>query len=315
MIWKMNRRSVVIGSAGGIAVSALVLLVLPEMTRSAERARALFDLAALRGSLPWFALLGAVLGAAMIGSRSYPFVVAVPAVLLGYGYYVVSPTGYSPLGNWIPDPIVLRFLFSFGSAALILVGVLAALAGWRIRQTYLRQPMSSPEPDGRRHMVAGAAAGTAVAVILLLVLERLRLALFTNAMFDLPGTRRAMLGLFVLGAALGVVIILSERIPSLAVSAAAALTVFVVLHPMLGVFPTEGMLPFLFRHRLGLSPEVVMTAGLLAAPALAQTQTTDPPKSPEEELRIQLEQTRNNAKQLASFSVPMSTEPAFRFQP
>ena len=57
-----------------------------------------------------------------------------------------------------------------------------------------------------------------------------------------------------------------------------------------------------------------LASGLLAsAPAMAQA--ANPAQTAEEELRAQLEQTRDNAKRLAAFSVPMSTEPAFQFKP
>lgn len=57
-----------------------------------------------------------------------------------------------------------------------------------------------------------------------------------------------------------------------------------------------------------------LAAGFLAS-ASALSQTTEPPKTPNEELRVQLEQNRSNAKQLAAFTLPMATEPAFQFKP
>jgi hypothetical protein len=267
MIWYMSRRPVLIGLVGGIAVSPLVLLVLPEMTRSAERTRAFFDFAGLRTALLWFALLGAALGAAIISSRRYPLVVAVPAVLLGFGYYVLSPTGWtSLLGTWIPESVVLRIPFSFGSAALVLVGVLAAVAVWRIWQIYRQKPSSSGDGVGRRDMVVGTLAGIGSVVALLPILGRVELALsIRGSLLDFPGMRMAMLGLFVIGVVFGALVIVSERFPFLGVSAATALVLFVVLHPMFGIFPSEGTWSFLVRNRLSLSPGIVLITGILLA--------------------------------------------------
>ena len=57
-----------------------------------------------------------------------------------------------------------------------------------------------------------------------------------------------------------------------------------------------------------------LAAGLLAA-GPAMPQTVEQPKTPEEELRVQLEQTRANSKQLTAVDIPMATEPAFQFKP
>lgn len=57
-----------------------------------------------------------------------------------------------------------------------------------------------------------------------------------------------------------------------------------------------------------------LAAGLLAA-SPSMSQTVEQPRTPEEELRVRLEQARSDAKQLAAFAIPMATEPAFQFKP
>lgn len=267
MIWYMNRRSVLIGLVGGIAVTALVLLVLPEPTRFTDMRLLSSSFGERRMAFLWLALLGVAVGAAIIISKRYPLIVAVPAVLLGYGYYVISPTGQVVLLDpLIPGSVVVRLLYSFGPAALMHVGVLAAVAVWRIVLSKRQKPSNSSDVVERRDTIVGVLAGIGTAIAFLAVLGRVELALTNNGRaMDLPGMRMMMLVLFVIGAAVGVLIILNDRLPLLAASAAASLIVFVVLHPMFGIFPTEGAWVFLFRNRLLVSAGVVHITGILLA--------------------------------------------------
>ncbi|MBX5495188.1 MAG: hypothetical protein IRZ15_07615 [Bryobacteraceae bacterium] len=50
------------------------------------------------------------------------------------------------------------------------------------------------------------------------------------------------------------------------------------------------------------------------APALAQAPASNPPASPDEELRRAREQVARAAEALEQYELPMSTEPAFVFK-
>lgn len=262
----MDRRSVLIGSIGGVGITALVLFALPELMRSAERTRVFFDFPGFRWVILWLALLGAVLGMAIIVSERYPLVVAVPAVLLGYGYYVIGLGWFAFWPRWVPQSIVMGFLRSFGLAALVVVGVFATVAVWRLSRIYRRQPSAADASVARAHLVAGAIGGIAVAVGLVLVLERLSLALFRHAMVrDLTGAGRAMFGLFAVGASLGAVVVVSERVRSLAVSAALASLLLVGLNPLYGLAPYDWVTSAVLRLRLFLPPDTAVIIGMLVA--------------------------------------------------
>jgi len=52
----------------------------------------------------------------------------------------------------------------------------------------------------------------------------------------------------------------------------------------------------------------------LAASATARAQNERPPETPEEELAAARERQRGNLSTIARFELPMSAEPAFRFE-
>jgi hypothetical protein len=52
----------------------------------------------------------------------------------------------------------------------------------------------------------------------------------------------------------------------------------------------------------------------LAASAAARAQSDHPPETPEEELAAARERQRGSLKTLDKFELPMSAEPAFRFE-
>lgn len=64
------------------------------------------------------------------------------------------------------------------------------------------------------------------------------------------------------------------------------------------------------RRTLG---RLLATAAAVRLEGAAQTASAPAP-SPEEELKAAREDLRGNARQLAQVSLPMATEPAFRFK-
>lgn len=58
-----------------------------------------------------------------------------------------------------------------------------------------------------------------------------------------------------------------------------------------------------------------LAAAVMASAAAAAAQTGQPQSSPADELRTARGRVRANSETLARQSLPMSTEPAFRFEP
>jgi len=163
----------------------------------------------------------------------------------------------------------MRLLRSISLTAFVLVGVLAASAAWHLWQTNREPSPRRAEPIAVRHQAFGVAAGVAVVVALLPVLQRLWFALIRHGSFgEVAGARRAMLGMVLVGSVLAALIVVSEHLLLLVVSAGAALTLFVVVHPGFGIMPYDGLTEFVFRFGLFLPPDIALIAGLLVAVGL-----------------------------------------------
>lgn len=263
MVPPVKRRALV-GSLGGIAVTLLVVFAAAELTRRLERHRLFFDLSGLRWVIVWILLLGLLLGAVVTVSRRYPPLVVIPAVLLGLGYTLAGP-----LGPW-PDtvssmPGTRWLLFGFGPATLVLVGVFLVAASWRLRG----ETVTNNEQGGRStRLLLQGAGGAILAVALLRGLDWLTIRYIESTVFlEVTEARWTMLGLILLGAVIGVLVLMSRRLPWLAVTTAVVWGFLSLAHPGLigaGIPRTENLLPEgLLAHSAMVPPTIPLMIGIL----------------------------------------------------
>jgi hypothetical protein len=249
-----------VGSLGGIAITLLVVFAASDLTLRLERHRMFFDLPGLRWVLGWILLLGLLLGAVVTVSRRYPPLVVLPAVLLGLGYTLASPFG--PWPEAVASMPGIRWLWSgFGPATLLLVGAFLVAAGGRIE--------TNGGQGGRSTRVLLQGAGGAIlAVALLRGLDWLTIRYIESTVFlEVTEARWAMFGLVLLGAVIGVLVLISRRLPWLTVTTAAVWGLLFLAHPgMLGAGApwTENVLPDALRADSAmLPPTIPLMIGML----------------------------------------------------
>ncbi|MEX1208234.1 MAG: hypothetical protein WEE36_06415 [Acidimicrobiia bacterium] len=260
----MIRRHAV-GSVGGLALTALVVVAIPRLTRRYERSRLFFDFDGFWGFTLLIVLLGIVVGSAIAFRRRHPMLVIVPAVLLAIAYTIVPPIGPRS-GGILPASLASRIASGFGAATVVLVGVLVAVALWGPWRPSKRVS-GQPVPDRRRQLF-GVAAGLALALGFLTLFGRLTVDLISHGSFGETGALRwAALGLFALGTAVGGVIIVGERLPTMTITLIGVMVAVFLVQSIPIAQPNGWLLDLWIWFRwfrwATIEPAVPLTVGIL----------------------------------------------------